>query len=134
MNSQEQRINDLMTEINNLIKKADSYDTAADTMWESALAAFNFAAREVGATGFQASWAALKFYGEAMNIKGPFLMLKTEDALYPQYDLPGRLQAHLDEQHDWLRDEARKKLASPSSRSAAPAVVEHWRKLAGDPR
>lgn len=108
---------------------ASGYEASADAMWKAAAAAFNLVAREVGATGFQASWSALKFYGEVMHIECPFSVFRIEDALYPQYDLPGRLASLLEEHRGWLRDEARKKLAGDLEH-VAEAVERHWRKLA----
>lgn len=131
--------------INSFVALADDYDSAADAMWRAALAAFDYAARGVGATGFQASWAALRFYREAEHVDSPFLVMRLEDALYPQYDLLGRLAGFLEENRDWLREQATKKLAEYEARptfaytdadgnevtapTAAPSVVEHWRKL-----
>jgi hypothetical protein len=124
----------------------EGYEKAAEAMWRAALAAFDYTARRVGATGFQASWSALRFYGEAMAVDGPFTVVQVRDALYPQYDLPGRLQQFLDEQRPWLAEQARLKLAEDQQRqhetytdsdgveqpvlTASPAVVAHWRALA----
>jgi hypothetical protein len=108
------------------------YEASADAMWKAALMAFNYVASQVGASGFQASWAALKFYGEAMGIKGPFGVYKLEDALYPQYDLVGRLSTFIDDQREWLRDEAKKRLDEhPDGPTfVADRVWAHWQKLA----
>lgn len=122
------------------------YEASADAMWRAAVAAFNYAARRVGATGFQASWAALKFYAEAMNVEGPFTVVQVHDALYPQYDLVDRVRRFIEEQRPWLREQASAKLAEDERRShetfvdddgnerpvltAHPDVVAHWRKLA----
>lgn len=114
---------------------AGGYEQSADAMWKAALASFDYVARRVGATGFQASWSALRFYGEAMNVQGPFIVLKVEDALYPQYDLPKRLDDYLAEQVPWLAEQASAKLAELEAapereRFVSPRVLEHWRKLA----
>ena len=111
------------------VEGGEGYGKSADAMWQAALAAFNYVARRVGATGFQASWSALKFYGEAMHVKGPFMVLKIEDALYPQYDLPRRVTEFIEEQRPWLREQAQAKLAEPHDH-AVESVVAHWRKLA----
>lgn len=113
----------------------DGYQQSADAMWKAAVAAFNFASSEVGATGYQASWAALKFYQEAMNVKGPFIILKVEDALFPQYDLVGKLEKFLEEQRDYLREKARESLAESAENDhkyVHPNVLAHWEKLAAD--
>lgn len=133
MSTPEERLDALMTDISNLVDfqhngSEDGYTASADAMWKAALAAFNFAAKEVGATGFQASWAALKFYSKAMHIDSPFIILKVEDALYPQYDLPARLQTFLAEQRDWLREQAKEKLAGDLT-WVASSVVAHWKRL-----
>ena len=110
---------------------SDGYQQSADAMWKAAVAAFNWAASEVGATGFQASWAALRTYGETMHIDCPFIIVRLEDALYPQYDLPGRLTEFIEENRGWLAEQASAKLAAQSDDFPAhPRVVKHWRKLA----
>ena len=106
------------------------YNASAEAMWRAALAAFNFVASEVGATGFQASWAALKFYAEAMRYDCPISVFKADDALYPQYDLPARLATWLEECRPWLREQAVAKLNGQDMEFVAPAVEAHWHKLA----
>ena len=124
------------------------YEKSADAMWKAAAAAFNLVAREVGATGFQASWAALKFYGEVMHVECPFMIVRLEDALFPQYDIPGRVRGWMDESGEWVREKAAEKLAAYEADpvhdwtddegvehhtpTASPHVVEHWRALAGE--
>lgn len=123
----------------------DGYSASADALWKAAAAAFNAVASIVGATGFQASWAALRFYGDVMHIESPFMVLKLEDAVFPQYDLPAKVTAWLDEHRSWLAEEAKKHLdeyeANPvlsytdddgvehAMPSAHPGVVAHWRNL-----
>lgn len=122
------------------------YEKSADAMWQASLAAFNYVARKVGATGFQASWAALKFYGEAMHVDGPFTVVRIHDALYPQYDVVGRVQKFLDEQRSWLAEQAAEKLADYEAKPSGTftdddgvehtyetvhaAAEAHWRNLA----
>jgi hypothetical protein len=123
----------------------DGYNKAGDALWKAALAAFNWAAHEVGATGFQAGWAALRFYGEANHIDGPFGVLKAQDALFPQYNLPNKAAGWLHEWGPWLAEQARAKLAEYEAKpryrftdddgdvhegdTAHPDVVAHWRSL-----
>lgn len=109
------------------------YSASADALWKAAAAAFEYVARECGVTGFQASWAALRFYAEVMHVDGPFAIFKAADALYPQYDLPGRLQGYLgSEWREWLREQARKRLEEDND-FVAERVISHWHWLAGDP-
>ena len=108
----------------------DGYQQSADAMRKAAVAAFNWAASVVGPTGFQASWAALRAYAEMMHIDCPFMVIRIEDALYPRYNLPGRLAEFIEENRGWLAEQAKAKLAENREFSAHPRVVEHWRKLA----
>lgn len=111
----------------------DGYQQSADALWKAAAAAFNYAADKVGATGFQASWAALRFHREVMHVDGPFAIFMLHDALYPQYDLPDQLRRFIEDNRGWLRYEASRKLAeyeAGEARFAHPDVVAHWRKLA----
>lgn len=108
------------------------YEQSANALWQAALAAFNYVAREAGVSGFQASWAALTFYGKALHIEGPFGVVRGEEALYPQYDLPAKVESWIEEDWaDWLKEEAQKRLDDEIyAVHAAPAVREHWEKLA----
>jgi hypothetical protein len=93
----------------------------------AAVAAFNYVARELGTTGFQSSCADLDIIRRTRHIDGPFMLIKAEDALYPQYDLHGKLTETIVSWHPWLADEAKKKLANGDK--AAPTVKDHWEKL-----
>ena len=108
----------------------DGYSKAADALWKAALLAFNYAADQVGATGFQAEFAALKFYGEALSIDGPFGIVRANSALYPQYDEVAKVRGWInDDWHQWLVESAKKKLAKDTG-YAHPRVLAHWRALA----
>jgi hypothetical protein len=111
---------------------AEGYEAAADALWKAAVAAFEHVASRLLVTNFRGSWAALRFYGEVMGVRGPFKIVKAEDALYPQYNLPGDLVRWLDSPDvtAWLRDQAAAKIAAQTPSSpAADRVVEHWQRL-----
>jgi hypothetical protein len=126
--------------------EADGYGKCVEAMWRAGFLATEYVASQLGVTGFQHSIAMLRLYGKAMHIDGPFMMVKVQDALYPQYDLPGRLAEFLDEQRGWLAEQARAKLAEyeaapthtwtdgegveRTTPTAASRVVQHWRDLA----
>jgi hypothetical protein len=131
-----------LEELTDLIRRCTErtgYEDSADAMWEAALAAFNYVASEVGATGFQASFSALRLYGEIMHVKGPFVVIKAEDALFPQYDLQSRLEEFLEKAKPWIVEQANAKLDEIESdpnpeearRFVAARVLEHWRTLTG---
>ena len=102
-------------------------------MAEAAEAAFNFVASQLGCTGFQGSYAALKAYKDIMRIEGPFGIVKANDALYPQYDLPKQVQNWIeDDWNPWLVEQARKNLAEHDPEFVHPNVHRHWRQLAAE--
>ena len=107
----------------------DSYGKCVEVMWRAAYLAMETVARELGVTGYQHSVATLMAIGQMRNIEGPFTLVDLHDALYPQYDIPGRVAEFIDEQRGWLAAEARK-LLSRGTEHAHPDVVEHWQKLA----
>ena len=112
-----------------------AYNDSADALWKCALAAFNYAAHQVGASGWQASYAELRFVGESRGLKGPFALLDANDMLYPQYDIRRKVEKYLEEWRPWAIEQAREKLAENEDKElaglgAAPRVREHWEGLA----
>jgi hypothetical protein len=129
-NTAPQTAEELVAQIQALVDADHDYNTSADAMWKVALLAFNYAAEKVGATGFQAGYSALKFYGEALSITGPFGVVMADHALYPQYDEVAKVRDWIgDEWRPWLIEEAKKKLAEDHGH-ASLRVVAHWRALA----
>jgi len=115
--------------ITSLVDRQHDYGTCVYAMSMAAVAAFNYVAHQLGVTGFQASCADLDIVRRTRGIKGPFILLNGEDALYPQYDLPGRLQKALADWAPWLKEQAEERLAD--GREAHPNVQAHWKHLAG---
>ena len=110
----------------------DGYSQAGDALWKAALLAFNYAADQVGATGFQAEWAALRFYGEALSIKGPFGIVMADHALFPQYDEVAKVRDWVESKwRPWLIEQAREALAKDLS-LVHPNVIAHWQSLADE--
>jgi len=125
-----QTAEELAAQIQALVDTDHDYSSSADALWKAALLAFNYAANKVGATGFQAGYSALKFYGEALHIDGPFGVVLAEHALYPQYDEVAKVRGWVEnEWRPWLIEEAKKKLAEDHGH-ASLRVVAHWRALA----
>lgn len=106
---------------------SDSYTACIEAMRDASVLAFNYVADQLGVTGFQASVAALQAYGTVMHIDGPFMMQRLEDALYPQYDLPGRVLQWMDSEDSqrWLVEQATLRL-SGDTEHVAPGVLAHW--------
>lgn len=114
-----------------LVEQPHDYGTCVYAMSLSAVAAFNFVARKLGVTGFQASCADLDIIRRTRSIKGTFCVIDYEKLLYPQYlnaeHFPDWL-ALIEKQREWLRTEAVRKLRE-DSKLAHPNVLAHWRKL-----
>ena len=115
--------------ITSLVGMEHDYGTCVYAMSLAATAAFNHVAHKLGVTGFQASCANLDIVRRTRSIKGPFILLKGEDMLYPQYNLPGRLTKAMEGWQEWVAKEAVKLLDSDQGH-ACDSVREHWKKLA----
>ena len=110
------------------VKEEDrtAYDLGPEVMWRCALAAFEYAAHVVNASGLQASFAELEFLKHSRNLRGPFAVIDGEDMLYPQYDIPTKVQGYLRDWRGWAREEAVKLLASDRG---VDRVRRHWQDL-----
>lgn len=116
-------------DLSKFIDGPHSYDSSAQAVADAAVEAFNQVAGALGITGFQAQWAALTAYAKILNIKGPIIVLRGDDLLYPQYDIPARVQAWIEECHPWLSERAAELLEEQAD-NAVESVVAHWYKLA----
>lgn len=114
--------------IESLVDRQHDYGTCVYAMSLAAVAAFNYVAHKLGVSGFQSSCADLDFLRRTRSLKGPFMIVKAEDALYPQCDPREKLDEALREWRPFLKEEAIKKLAE--SPDASRAVIAHWRYLA----
>jgi hypothetical protein len=119
---------ELLVEIRRLTEREHEYGTCVYAMSLAAAATFNYVASKLGCTGFQASCADLDFVRRTRGIEGPFALFKLEDALYPQYDLPGELLKFIEGNRKWMAEQAKKKLAEGID--AHPNVIAHWKKPA----
>jgi hypothetical protein len=96
----------------------------------AAVAAMNLVASKLGVTGFQFSCADLDVLRRTRDLEAG-IVINFENALYPQYDLPKRLQDSLDASKGWLADKARERLEKDyGDYPPHPDVLAHWRKLA----
>lgn len=116
--------------IDDLVKRQHDYGTCVYAISMAATAAFNYVASQLGVTGFQASCADMDILRRTRSLNGPFMILDGSQALYPQYDLEGKVREWLrtDDFKKYLAEEARKKLAETDG--ASPMVAAHWRRLA----
>lgn len=122
---------ELVAYITTLTDRPHDYGTSVYAMSMAATAAFNYVARKVGSSGFQASCADLDVLRRTRRIKGPFRITDYADLLYPQYLTEEQFPSirHLEAEHaQWLADEARKLIAE--SPKAHPDVTARWQYLA----
>lgn len=126
-------VEELATYVDSLVCGDHDYGTCVYAMSLAATAAFNMVANKLGVTGFQASCADLDVLRRTRRFEGPFMLVNFADALYPQYDLVGRVQESLGKEdiRQWLADKARERLAELGDDGlASQAVVDHWKALA----
>lgn len=122
-------IEELMAYIQSQVDGPHTYGTCVYAMSLAATAAFHYVAGALGVTGFQAGCADLDVVRRTRGINGPFMLVKAQDALYPQYDLQQKLTKALTEWRPWLAEQARQRLAE--SGQASPSVIRHWQSLSG---
>ena len=120
---------ELVEYIESLVERDHDYGTCCYAMSLAATAAFMHVAHKLGVTGFQAGCADLDVLRRTRRLDGPFIILKAEDMLYPQYDLQQRLREAMNEWGEWAAKEAQKKLEEHNGH-AHPDVLARWERLA----
>lgn len=115
--------------IRSLTNREHDYGTCVYAMSMAATAAFNYVAGKLGASGFQASCADMDIIRRTRHMDCPFMLVRGEDALYPQYDVPGKVAEFLNYIRPWLAEKAAANLEK-DAKHASPNVVAHWRALA----
>ena len=121
-------IEELSEYITSLVERDHDYGTCVYAMSLAATAAFYHVSTKLGVTGFQASCADLDFLKRTRHLDGPFMIIKGEDMLYPQYNLQENLREAMESWKEWAAKEAKKNLET--SDGAHPSVVAHWKELA----
>jgi hypothetical protein len=120
---------ELIKILNEHENKQHDYSSVAESLTEVTLAMFNYFASKQGMTGFQASWAAMRFLARSRNIEGPWGIVDGSQMLYPQYDLRVQLEKWMEEWKPQIGKMAVEKLNS-ESRYAHPDVIARWMELA----
>lgn len=120
---------ELIAYIRALVDRPHDYGTAVYAMSMASVAAFYYASKMVGASGFQAGCADMDIIRRTRSMRGPFILIDGANALYPQYDLQGKLADFLTEIQPWLATNAVKELERfPENGSCA--VRKHLEALA----
>lgn len=128
---QPKSLKELLKYIEDLLKENDDYGKAVYAVSMAATATFNYMAFECGITAFQASCADLDIIRRVRLLKGPFMLVNLEDALYPQDGLLENKVKKFRNSEDskkWLKETAIKNLEE--SPDAHEEVIAHWKKLA----
>lgn len=122
---------ELVVYIDDLATGTHDYGTCVYAMSLAATAAFNFIAGTLGCTGFQSQCADMDVLRRTRDYKGPFMIIKAEDLLYPQYDLHMKLTSVIKEWQPWARTEAQKLLREAKDKTKIhPDVLARWEQLA----
>lgn len=120
-----------LAELNSLIHEMASgthtYGSVVEAMGLVASAAMNYMDSELGTSGFQSSCADLVTIRRRRCLKGPYMLMKLEDVMYPQYDLHDKLDEFIRDSAEWISSEAKKNL---EGRGAHPDVIARWEKFA----
>lgn len=129
-----QTLEDLTTYINGLVNRPHDYGTCVYAVSMAATAAMQYVYDKLGMTGFQTSCADLDIVRRNRHIQGPFAIIKAEDSLFPQYDK--RIKEIQDGWHDWLIEEAKKKIQEHENDPTSmvhPRVWGRWVEWAEKP-
>lgn len=121
---------DLSEYIESLVERKHDYGTCVYAMSLAATASFNYVASKLGVTGFQASCADLDILKRTRGLKCPFILLKAEDMLYPQYDLHGKLAQAMEEWKEWAKEQAIQKLNENKDKEVHHDFWARWEALA----
>lgn len=113
-------------------ERREGYNYTVRALVDVALEAFNYASEVLGPSDFQAQIAALELYGKILRINGPYAVVRAEDMVYPQYDIPAKVRGWMDGWRGWAAGEAAKKLAEAETKDwpVSPDVIRHWKRLA----
>lgn len=126
-------VDELVAYIRGLVERPHDYGTCCYAMSMAATAAFNYVARQLGVTGYQASCADMDILSRTRGWKWGRL-LNYENLLYPQYCTDEHFPPAgvLLEEH---KAELAKRAAALLEKNPTAAVADHWRGLvanAGD--
>jgi hypothetical protein len=115
--------------VNALIEREHEYGTCVYAASIAGTAMMNYVASRLGMSGFQFSCADMDVIRRTRHMER-FMIVDLKNHLYPQYDLPARVQEAIDDGKDYYREEARKLLDEADDDYLNEDVKAHWEKLA----
>ena len=107
-------VKELTEYVNSLVKREHDYGTCVYAMSLAATATFNYVARQLGVTGFQASCADLDILRRTRRMEQGFRIVDYNKLLYPQYLDSENFPSHQEllwEHKDELKKEAKRSKA-----------------------
>ncbi len=104
------------------------YGIAVYVVSLSATATYNYLSYKHGMTGFQASCADLDIIRRTRHLECPFMLVKADDMLFPQYDMYQNLSDAMREWMPWASQRATELLKDTTG--CHPSVVKRWHLLA----
>ena len=119
--------------IKSLVERDHDYGTCVYAMSLAATAAFNYVARELGVTGFQASCADMDILRRTRHMEKGFRILNYDNLLYPQYLTEDKFPSAgylIAENKEQLAKWAKEKLEG-ADKFTSEAAIAHWEALAG---
>jgi hypothetical protein len=123
---------ELIGYVRRLVDRPHDYGTCCYAMSMAAVAAFNFVARRLGVSGFQASCADMDILARTRGWQWGRL-LNYEDLLYPQYcneeNFPSAGTLLAEHREELAKRAAEKLAASEREGFGSESVKAHWRTL-----
>jgi len=122
---------ELLSLVSKLLNREHDYGTCVYAVSVASVAMFDYMARKLGITGFQASCAVPDMISRIRGTKHGFRILNYENLLYPQYANSEHFPTYDDlikQNKDWLSKEAKKLLKGGGITSLN--VRKHWKWLA----
>lgn len=125
-------VEELNNEIEMLLNNNNDYGEAVYAISLASVATFNFMAKKLAITGFQASCADLDILRRTRHMENGFKILNFDRLLYPQYidEFNITHEKLLNENIKHLSLAAKKKLEEHKCFPAHGDVIRHWEKIA----
>ncbi len=115
--------------IDSLLALPADYGMAVYVASLSATATLNYVGKMAGMTGFQMSCVDLDIVRRTRALNCPFMIIKADDMLYPQYNIREQVSEALCKWRPWATKKATELLMG-DRKGLHPAVLERWHELA----
>ena len=103
------------------------YNSSAEAMVTAFEEVEKIVTKKLGLSGFQFSWAQMRYLGKSRNMKVGIL-IRLEDMIFPQYNLHEKLEEAIQNNREVIIEHAKEELANADL--MVPRVKEHMQKIA----